>query len=98
MSKFAHLYNLPAGEQLLVCLCEDAEFGPCVQYVTEIHGTMALALTPMLSPADAKDILKCNAAMMEAREMIGKYTDEDVKQFRRQLVVELEPGIKRNIN
>lgn len=86
MGKFAAVYDLPAGEQLLVLLIDDEELGPAIQYVTEVHGAMVSATVHMLSPADAGDYLKRLSAKEEASQMIGNLDEESVKTIRRRFV------------
>jgi len=86
MGEFAALYPLPAGEQLLVLLIDDADLGPAIQYVTEVHGAMVSATVHMLSPADNGNYLKRLSAKEEARQMIGNLDEESVKTIRRRFV------------
>lgn len=91
MGKFAALYDLPAGEQLLIMVVEGQEGeGPVVQYVTEINGMMATAEI-ILCEGDAlvngqPDHLKRMAAREEARNAIQGYSEDAVKDLRRKFV------------
>lgn len=86
MGKFAAIYNLPAGEQLLVLLIDDDDLGQAVQYVTEVHGEIVTASVPLLDISDRGDYLKRIAAKEEARLMIGNLDEESVKTIRRRFV------------
>ena len=83
MGKFAAVYDLPAGEEMLVVLCEGI-CGPAVQYISEINGELEVAEVELCGPEDGP--LEKLSAREEARGVIHRYTDEDIKEFRRQLV------------
>jgi ABC-type microcin C transport system permease subunit YejB len=91
MGKFAALYDLPGGEQLLVMVIEGKEGeGPVVQYVTEINGLMVTAEI-ILCEGEAlvngqPDHLKRMAAKEEARHVIQGLSQETVKDLRRKFV------------
>ena len=93
MANFAALYPLPGGEQLLVVLITDPILGPCVQYVTEVHGNIVTANVPLLEQRDVGgDYLKRLSAIEEARQMIGNLDEETVKTIRRRFVRDLAGG------
>lgn len=94
MGNFAAIYNLPAGEQLLVVLCDTDGDGPAVQYITEVNGTMVSATVPMLEQKDQGDYLKRMAAREEARMMIGAMDDDAVKAIRRRFARDMNDGIE----
>ncbi len=84
MAKFAALYDLPAGEQLLVVVLDVDDGVPAVQYATEVHGTLITATIPLCGPGAG--YLERMAAKEEARNIIGNMTDDDVKAVRRKFV------------
>ena len=93
MSTFAALYPLPGGEQLLVVLAPgDDLLGPCVQYVTEVHGNIITANVPLLEKSEVGDYLKRLSVVEEARQMIGNLDEETVKTIRRRFVSDLAGG------
>ena len=92
MANFAALYPLPGGEQLLVVLVTDPVLGPCVQYVTEIHGNIVTANVPLLEKNEVGDYLKRLSVIEEARQMIGNLDEETVKTIRRRIVSDLAGG------
>ena len=51
MGKFAVVYDLPAGEEMLVVLC-DGICGPAVQYISEINGELEVAEVELCGPED----------------------------------------------
>ena len=79
MANFAAIYPLPGGEQLLVVLVTDPVLGPCVQYVTEIHGNIVTANVPLLEKNEVGDYLKRLSVIEEARQMNGNLDEETVK-------------------
>ena len=91
MGKFAALYDLPAGEQLLIMVVEGQEGeGPVVQYVTEINGMMATAEI-ILCEGDPlingqPDHLQRMAAREEARNSIQNIDEDVIKGLRRKFV------------
>ena len=92
MANFAAIYPLPGGEQLLVVLVTDPVLGPCVQYVTEIHGNIVTANVPLLEKNEVGDYLKRLSVIEEARQMIGNLDEETVKTIRRRFVSDLAGG------
>ena len=92
MANFAALYQLPGGEQLLVCLVTEHVLGPCVQYITEVHGSLVSANVPLLEKTEVGDYLKRLSAIEEARQMIGNLDEETVKTIRRRFVSDLAGG------
>ena len=92
MANFAALYQLPGGEQLLVCLVTEHVLGPCVQYITEVHGNLVSANVPLLEKTEVGDYLKRLSAIEEARQMIGNLDEETVKTIRRRFVSDLAGG------
>ena len=91
MGKFAAIYNLPAGEQLLVVLVRDEQTGePMVQYITQIGDEMASAMVPLLDEADKLDYLKQRSACEEARQAILNMTEDHVKIIRMRFVQDLK--------
>ena len=92
MANFAAIYPLPGGEQLLVVLVTDPVLGPCVQYVTEIHGNIVTANVPLLEKNEVGDYLKRLSVIEEARQMIGNLDEETVKTIRRRFVRDLVAG------
>jgi hypothetical protein len=87
MGKFAALYDLPAGEQLLIMVIEDPRgCGPAIQYVTEINGVMATAEVILCDPMAKPDHLERMAAREEARNSIQGLPEEAIKNLRRKFV------------
>ena len=80
MGKFAAIYDLPAGEQLLV-IAHHGEDGPEMQFITEIHGQVITAVVPLCDPGAFDDELY--AALHEARDNISNLSEETVKDIRR---------------
>jgi hypothetical protein len=87
MGKFAAIYDLPAGEQLLIMVVEEPSGkGPMVQYVTEINGIMATAEVLLCDDQDKPNHLERVAAREEARNVISSLSEDAVKNLRRKFV------------
>jgi hypothetical protein len=85
MGKFAALYDLPAGEQLLIMVVEGQQGeGPVVQYVTEINGLMATA--EIILCDEGATLLEQMAAREEGRNSIQGLPEETIKDLRRKFV------------
>ena len=84
MGKFAAIYDLPAGEQMLVTIYSDPDDGPTVKYDTEVAGEIISAEIPLCK--EGSTYLERMAAMEEARSVIFQYTEDDIKEFRRRFV------------
>lgn len=92
MGKFAHCYDLPGGEQLLLVLFDHPENGPTIQFVTEVHGEQVSAEMPLLDDEQmAQPIMKIQA-MAEASQSISRYPEEAVLDARRRLVADYKKG------
>lgn len=93
MAKFAAVYDLPAGEQMLVTVFDHETLGPVVQYATEIHGEIVSAEIPLCPEGT---YLERMSAREEARNVIFNYTEDDIKDFRRRFVrdVDVAGGIE----
>ena len=91
MGKFAAVYDLPAGEQLLVILVRDEQTGePMVQYITQIGDEMASAMVPVLDEVDKLDHLKQLSAYEETRQAILNIPEDHVKIIRMKFVQDLK--------
>ena len=85
MGKFAAIYDLPAGEQLLVVV-HHGENGPEMQLATEIHGQVVTAIVPLCDPGAFDD--EQLAALHEARNNIDNLKEETVKELRRRFTAD----------
>ena len=85
MGKFAAIYDLPAGEQLLV-IAHHGEDGPEMQFITEIHGQVITAVVPLCDPGAFDD--EQLAALHEARNNIDNFSEETVKELRRRFTAD----------
>ena len=85
MGKFAAIYDLPTGEQLLVVV-HHGEDGPVMQLATEIHGQVVTAEIQLCDPGafDGEQL----AARHEARNNIDNFSEETVKEFRRRFTAD----------
>jgi ABC-type microcin C transport system permease subunit YejB len=87
MGKFAAIYDLPAGEQLLIMVVEDQlGGGPVIQYVTEINGVMATAEVALCEDHAKPDHLGRMAIREEARNSIQGLPEDVIKSLRRKFV------------
>lgn len=84
MGKFAAIYDLPAGEQMLVTVFDNADGVPVVQYATEVNGELISAEIPLCDRND--NLMEKLAARVAARNVIFDYDEEDIKEFRRRFV------------
>jgi len=88
MGKFAHCYDLPGGEQLLMVAFDHPENGPSVQFATEIHGQQVTAEMNLLDPEQLAQPIMRIQALADAKRSVPLYPEEAVLDIRRRLVAE----------
>lgn len=87
MGKFAAVYDLPGGEQLLAVFCDQIMGrGPYIQLVTELDNRQVSVEIYLLEEDELSDPIKLMAARSTGKNSVLNLTEEEVKMFRRKIV------------
>lgn len=95
MGKFASVYDLPGGEQLLVCVVHVSGEEPFYQISTEINGKQVSMEMP-LQLKEVPDVKKPTHVAMKAMaiDYLDEMPQENVLALRKMMVVEVNKQAK----
>lgn len=90
MGKFAEVYDIVGGEQMLVCIVSPPGAPPHFQVSTEINDVQVSITMPVVNDPAAVENMTYEQVKLLAVSYISEMTIENLLEIRRMMVVELK--------